>query len=109
GPSLRREFDPAVADCGLQGTATSPSSTAKTDDEKSPLTRAAGVWPQPRAGGKHPPAAARPGAAFSIDGLAMGCQAAQGEPPDPMRPPLRRSAPRARRPAGKGRGGRLAF
>ena len=25
----RREFNPAIADCGLQGTATSPSSTAK--------------------------------------------------------------------------------
>src|SRR5262249_35339630 len=27
-PALEREFNPAVADCGLQGTATSPSSTA---------------------------------------------------------------------------------
>src|SRR5262249_21219288 len=27
--ALEREFNPAVADCGLQGTATSPSSTAK--------------------------------------------------------------------------------
>jgi hypothetical protein len=27
--TLKREFNPAVADCGLQGTATSPSSTAK--------------------------------------------------------------------------------
>src|SRR5437773_8504043 len=26
--ALEREFNPAVADCGLQGTATSPSSTA---------------------------------------------------------------------------------
>jgi hypothetical protein len=28
--ALEREFNPAVADCGLQGTATSPSSTAKS-------------------------------------------------------------------------------
>ena len=28
-PALEREFNPAIADCGLQGTATSPSSTAK--------------------------------------------------------------------------------
>jgi hypothetical protein len=27
--ALEREFNPAIADCGLQGTATSPSSTAK--------------------------------------------------------------------------------
>ena len=27
-PALEREFNPAIADCGLQGTATSPSSTA---------------------------------------------------------------------------------
>src|SRR3990170_2743904 len=32
--ALEREFNPAVADCGLQGTATSPSSTATRKSEK---------------------------------------------------------------------------
>src|SRR6202022_4442332 len=31
-PALEREFNPAIADCGLQGTATSPSSTANRKD-----------------------------------------------------------------------------
>src|SRR5215471_11764366 len=33
--ALEREFNPAVADCGLQGTATSPSSTAKLAERRS--------------------------------------------------------------------------
>ncbi len=36
--ALEREFNPAVADCGLQGTATSPSSTIKSYDKSHGLT-----------------------------------------------------------------------
>jgi hypothetical protein len=37
------EFDPAIADCGLQGTATSPSSTTNETVASYPW-RAAGYW-----------------------------------------------------------------
>src|SRR5713101_8842165 len=41
--ALRREFDPAGADCGLQGTATSPSSTTTSRVYLTPITPMTGT------------------------------------------------------------------
>src|SRR5438034_9013059 len=51
--ALRREFDPAGADCGLQGTATSPSST--TTSRGYPMNEMEGL----AAGPPNPPGARR--------------------------------------------------
>src|SRR5262249_53447786 len=60
-PALEREFNPARADCGLQGTATSPSSTATSRS----LAEGAGFEPAAQGLPVHGISSAAPSAARS--------------------------------------------